>query len=437
MPEDVCVSLKIPPETDFACPVAGLANALAVRAGFDRRERYRFQLTVEEFCLYLAGFADGSQPLSIGLTGKRHQMRASFAFRAANLSLGALNITSRATSGTLEASAAEIGLLLAGKAADRFHLEHHTGDRFVLGAEVDRAYPEVATVRHPEGWRPPYVIRTQHDPAQLTQAAALAMSAYPHWQCPSCFRTSAKFPDMVADGAIACALACDAKGQTAGLLSWTPCSEQALFFSGPFVFTPPETAASVARLLVDGFLETVAREPYSIVFSFRATADLPQPSFETLGALQFLADGRLKHHPVVFRLLREDNGLAVWCAPQLEGFLRQTYDRLALSRDILLVEEPAARPQRASLLGATYDRGRNFAELTAFLDGEDMTANLAAHVAAFRRQGIGTILYHMDLSVPWEAALASDLIQAGFTPVAILPQGGRADKVIWQHEQLA
>ncbi|NDY55514.1 hypothetical protein G3N56_01980 [Desulfovibrio sulfodismutans] len=437
MPGDMCISLEIPPETDFACPVAGLANALAVRAGFDRRENYRFQLAVEEFCLYLAGFADGNQPLSIGLTGKRHQMRASFAFRAANLSLGALNITSRATSGTLEASSAEMGLLLVGKAADRFRLEHHTGDRFVLEAEVDRAYPEVATVRRPEGWCPPFAIRTQHDPAQLTQAAALAMSAYPRWQCPGCFRTPAKFPDMVADGAIACVLACDARGQTVGLLSWAPCSGQALLFSGPFVFTPPETSASVARLLVDGFLETVAREPYNIVFSFRATSDLPKASFETLGSLQSFVDGRLEHHPIVFRHLREDNGLAVWCPPQLERFLRQAYDRLALSRDILPVEKPTARPQRASLLGAAYDPGRNLAELTAFLDGEDMTANLAAHVAAFRRQGIGAILYHMDLSVPWEAALASDLIQAGFTPVAILPQGGRTDKVVWQHEQLA
>jgi hypothetical protein len=62
---------------------------------------------------------------------------------------------------------------------------------------------------------------------------------------------------------------------------------------------------------------------------------------------------------------------------------------------------------------------------------------LATHVAAFRRKGIGTILYTMDLAVPWEAALAGDLIQAGFAPVAVLPQGGQSDKVIWQYAQLA
>lgn len=437
MPEDMCVSLEIPPETAFACLVAGLANVLAERAGFGRRENYRFQLTVEEFCLCLAGLAEGSQPLTIDLAGKRHQLRAAFAFRAADLSLGALNITSRATSGPTDGPAEDMGPLLAGKAADRFHLVHQGGDRFLLEVEVDRSYPEATPVRLPEGLRPPYAIREGHDPAQLTQAATLAMSAYPPWQCPSCFRTPGKFPDMVADGQIACVLACDARGQTAGLLSWSPCSEQALYFSGPFVFTPPETADSVARILVDGFLSAVARASYSIVFSFRATADLPQASFERLGELQSNENGRVEHHPVVFRQLREDNGLAVWCSPQLENFLRQAYDTLALPRDILPVEEPAGRPRRESLLGANFDRVRNFAELVPFLDGEDLAANLAAHVAAFRRKGIGTVLYYMDLAVPWEAALAGDLIQAGFAPMAILPQGGRADKVIWQHEQLA
>ena len=437
MSEDVRMSLEIPAETAFACPVAGLANVLAERTGFGQRERYRFQLTVEEFCLCLAELAEGSQPLAVDFTGRRHQLQASFVFRASTLSLGALNITSRASAVATAASAAEVGLLLAGKAADRIRLKHQGSDRFLLEAEVDRAYPEASPVRIPEEWRPPFVIRSDSDAAQLTQAAALAISAYPPWQCPSAFRTPAKLPDMVADGRVACVLACDAKGQTAGLMTWSPCSERGLYFSGPFVFTPPDTTACVARLLVDGFLSAVARGPHSIVLSFRATSDLPEASFETLGALQSFVDGRLESHPVVFRHLREDNGLAVWCAPQLESFLRQTYDRLALPRDILPVDAPAGRPRRDSLLGATYDRVRNFAELVPFLDGEDMTANLAAHVAAFRRQGIGTILYYMDLAVPWEAALAGDLLQAGFAPMAVLPQGGQTDKVVWQHEQLA
>jgi len=437
MPADVAVSLEIPPETAFACPVAGLADVLAERAGFGQREKYRFQLTVEECCLCLAGLAEGQRPLAVGLTGRRHQLQAAFTFSAAQLSLGSLNLTSRATPGATGTSAEDMGLLLAGKAADRFHLNLLGKDRFCLEVEVDRAYPEAPPARLPGDWRPPFTIRANPSPAQLAQAATLAVAAYPLWQCPSCFRTPGKLPDMVADGRITCTLACDAKGDIAGLLSWRQYSGQALYFSGPFVFVPPAMVGDVARLLVDGFLAAVAREPYSIVLSFRSTAELPQASFETLGALQSLEDGRLGTRPVVFRQLREDNGAAVWCSPLLEDFLRRAYARLALPRDILPVEAPSGRPRRESLLGATYDRVRNFAELEPFLDGEDLAANLAAHVATFRRKGIGTILCIMDLAVPWQAALAGDLFQAGFAPVVVLPQGGQADKVIWQYEQLA
>jgi len=185
MSEDVRMSLEIPAETAFACPVAGLANVLAERTGFGQRERYRFQLTVEEFCLCLAELAEGKSAAGRRFYRKTPPIAGFVCLRASTLSLGALNITSRASAVATAASAAEVGLLLAGKAADRIRLKHQGSDRFLLEAEVDRAYPEASPVRIPEEWRPPFVIRSDSDAAQLTQAAALAISAYPPWQCPS------------------------------------------------------------------------------------------------------------------------------------------------------------------------------------------------------------------------------------------------------------
>jgi len=197
-------------------PWPALANVLAETRGFGQRERYRFQLTVEEFCLYLAGLAADNRPLTVGLTGKRHQLRASFAFQAANLSLGALNITSPRHDRNSRRLVEEMGLLLAGKAADRFHLKHKGADRFLLEAEVDRAYPEAAPVRLPEGLRPPYTIRLGSDSAQLTQAAALASRRLPSLAVPKQLPDARQIPDMVSDGQTTCVLAYDAKGQTAG-----------------------------------------------------------------------------------------------------------------------------------------------------------------------------------------------------------------------------
>ncbi|WP_235619941.1 hypothetical protein [Megalodesulfovibrio gigas] len=441
MPDNVRATLEIPPDPAFACPAANLAGALAARAGVGQRECMRFQLTVEEFCICLAGLTEGLEPLRLVLTGKRHQLRAAFSFVAAHLSLGALNITAGQQVMTLEENADALGLLLAGKAADRFRLRHLGGDCFELEAEVDKIYPPAVPVHAPNALRLPLRPCIAPDRARLTQAAALAAAAYPPWQCPQSFRTPEQFADMTADGDVACVLICDAGGQTAGLMTWRPCSARALYFSGPFLFVPPDAAPgmaeAVARQLLEDFLAAVARESYDIVLSFRPTAELPRSAFEPLGELQICAADNLIQQPVVFRHLREDNGLAVWCSPCMEDFLRQTYDLLALPRDILPVTEPCTRPRRASLLGASVDQVRSLGELEPFLDGDDLATNLAAHVTALQAKGIRTILYSMDLAVPWEAAQAGELRRAGFVPKVLLPQGGQADKVIWQHEQPA
>ncbi|KHK03521.1 hypothetical protein [Desulfovibrio sp. TomC] len=435
MPDDLCVSMEIPPDTAFACPAAGAAQTLAKRSGFGQRESFRFQLTVEEFCLCLIGLVQAKEPLRVAMTGKRYLLRSEFTFRAAELSLGGLNITAHALGRGDGEPSRDLGLLLAGNAADRFHLEHQGGERFRIVAEVDRRYPELTPIAAPEGICPPYRLELHADAARLCQAAALAASAYPPWQCPGSFHTPEQFADLVADGQVACVCALDAAGQTVGLLTWNPCSSQALYFSGPFVFTPAEMRPDVARLLLDGFLEAVARERYAIVLGFRATGDLLPGYFEPLGSLQACAATGCDRQPVVFRHLREDAGLAVWCSPRIENFLRETYERLAMPRDILPVEAPAGRPRRESLLGTAFDRCRDLAELRPFLDGQDMAANLAAHVAAIREKGIHRILYYMDLARSWEAALADDLLQSGFSPKVVLPHGGQGDMVVWQHDQ--
>jgi hypothetical protein len=435
MPNDLSLAMEIPPDTAFSCPVVHAAKTLAERMGAGQRESYRFQLTVEEFCLCLVGFAQADTPLRVVLTGKRYLLRVAFSFKASNLSLGGLNITASAAVRVQGEPPRDLGLLLAAKAADRFRLEHEGGDRFRIVAEVDRRYPEPASVHVPGNPGPPFRLARDPDAARLSQAVALAREAYPAWQCPTSFRAPERFADLVADGQAACVCALDARGRTAGLLSWTPCSEQALLFSGPFVFAPPETRGEAARLLVDSFLQSVARERYAIVLSFRATDALPPGYFEPLGFLQGGTEGCCGQQPVIFRHLQEDMGQAVWCSPRIEDFLRQAYDRLAMPRDLLPVEEPAGRPRRESLLGTTIDRCRDLAEMRPFLDGEDMAANLGAHVAAIRDKGIRRILYYMDLAHPWEAALAGDLFRSGFTPKVVLPHGGQGDMVVWQHDQ--
>lgn len=433
MPADCSLAIDIPSDIGFARVLTTAAEALARRGGFGRRESLRFQLTVEEFFCCLAEVADASQAIRVALTGKKHLLRAAFAFEATSLSLGALNAVAVMPACVEGEPPRDLGLLLAGKAADRFHIEHQGENRFRIEAEVDKAYPPASPVQAPTGLRPPFAARACDDSGQLAYAAALAAAAYPAWHCPGSFQTPGKFADMVEDGQVRCVVASDAAGQPAGLLSWTPCSDRGLYFSGPFVFAPGEAGVAVARTLVEAFLALVAREKYEIVLSLRATPDAPAGYFESLGELRLCRDAACLPQQVLFRHLREDTGLAVWRHPDLEAFLLEAYDRLAMFRNFLTAPSPTARPRRESLLGATLDRKRDLGELRTLLDGEDLVDNLRRHVEALRERGIGNIFYYMDLSKEWEAALAGDLAEAGFTPSVVLPHAGRGDMVVWQH----
>jgi hypothetical protein len=427
------VSMQTPPDIAFARVLTSAAEAMALRRGLARRENIRFQLTVEEFFCYLVQIADAASIIRTVMTGNRHQLRVAFSFAATTLSLGALNASAVTTVDVDGEPSRDMGLLLASKVSDRFHITHEGNTNFLLEAEVDKVYPPAPACQLPAAFRPPYKAVPCIDPGLLAHAAARAAAVYPAWYCPASFQTPGKFADKVEDGLETCVVASDAAGEVAGLLSWSPCGKRGLHFSGPFVFAPQPDAGRVAGLLTDRFLEAVARESRDIVFSQRATSDVPPGYFESLGSLVLIHEDGPCQQPVLYRHLREDAGTAVWCHPALEDFLRQAYDNLDMYRDIMPAEPPAAYDRKQSLFSTNLDHKKNLAELWPLLDGEDMAENLAGHVRAFTDKGIGNIFFYMDLSRAWEAALAGDLLRAGFTPRLVLPHGGHGDVAVFQY----
>ena len=79
------------------------------------------------------------------------------------------------------------------------------------------------------------------------------------------------------------------------------------------------------------------------------------------------------------------------------------------------------------------ERGKSLAVLKPLLDGANMAENLAGHVLALREKNIANILYYMDLSRSWEAAISPALLTAGFRPRLILPNAGRSDVAVFQY----
>jgi anti-sigma regulatory factor (Ser/Thr protein kinase) len=430
---DTILSMETPPDSGFARVLTTAAETIAKSRGLDKRENMRFQLAVEELFTYLAKVAHENSPIRTVLTGKAHQVCVSFRFQASGLCLGALNASCITTLDANGEASHDLGLILAGRVADRFRLTRDGGTSFMLHAEVDKAYPATNAAPSAIVLKPPYQVRPEYDPNQLMYAAALAAARYPAWHCPASFQTPGKFADMAKAGHFSCVLALDAASHPAGILCWTKSGEKGLSFSGPFVFVPPADAPHVARLLSDAFLATVARESVEIVFSERATPDAPEGYFETLGMVTRYGPDGQSEQPVLYRHLREDLGETVWADPSLEEFLRGVYDRLAMCRDILPAHSTGSFESKSSLFSTMMDTGKGLAVLRPLLDGEDVSANLAGHVRALTDKGFKNILLYMDLSHAWEAALAVPIMEAGFKPRLVLPFASRSDVAVFQY----
>jgi len=440
------LTLELPPDVAFLPAAAATAENAAQVFGLERGGALRLALAVEEFFAYLCRFAGREEPLRLTLSQGGTFVRVAFRFRAGDVSLRALNFAANVD---VDHDAAdlddEMGLLLASRTTDRCSLVSSGSGVYVLLAEVDREYPEAQPLASPRAVTAPVGFSRQDEapsPGQLQHAALLAAGRYPPRACPRCFFRPARFADMVAAGQYHALLLHDAANRPAGLLCWRNSGPRAVVFSGPYVFhdTPGDPLREeIARLLVERFLSRVARTETLCALSERPTDDVPPGWFERLGSITLRGADNSAPQPQValFRHLREDVGGAVWAHPDLAPFLQRQYDRLAFSRDILAAEPtPSGRLAPYSLLATELDRRRGLAVLKPLLDGQDMQANLAAHVQALTEQSGEAppdILLHLDLSEPWQAALYPALAACGFKPRLILPHAGVSDLLVCQH----
>lgn len=447
--------LELQPDVAFLPAAVAAAENAAQVYGLDQTGALKLALAVEEFFIYLCGFAGREEPLRLSFTHGGTFVRMAFRFRAGEVSLRALNFAASVDledEGAQDGSDAELGLLVASRTTDRCSLESSGAGVYVLLAEVDRQYPEAEPLRSEQILAPPVKAPSLEaappSEGQLRHAALLAAGHYPARACPASFFRPARFADMVASGQYHALLAQDAAGKPAGLLCWRASGPKSVVFSGPYVFdSNPDRglARETARLLTERFLAAVARTEAVCAFSERPTADIPEGWFESLGSLTLHGltpegdeGGEPETQAALFRHLREDVGGAVWAHPELAAFLSRQYDRLAFSRDILTTEErPIQRAPEHSLLATSFDRRRGLALLKPLLDGHDFETNLAAHVTALNEQALGgplpDILLHLDLSEPWQAALYPAIKGCGFAPRLILPHAGASDLLVCQH----
>jgi hypothetical protein len=190
----------------------------------------------------------------------------------------------------------------------------------------------------------------------------------------------------------------------------------------------------MAQGLMDSFLGRIARTDALCLLNRYGTPELPAGYFEPLGSIDaFLPDGTRRPWPFYYRQLKEDTGCPVWTHPDLEPFLKVQYDRLFLARSLKVSAYAGEERPPHSVFAARFVRPRNLVNLVPLWDGVDVSLNLAEHLRILKAEGLGNIFFEVDLAFAWQANLTSALVENGFQPRLIIPYGGRADLVIFQH----
>lgn len=437
LPGQQSVDLRLPARADFLPLVQNCVEKGATISGLSENRLMGLVLAAEEIFLHLCQVSRPGERISLRLSPAPTGVDLQFSVKSKALQLGGLNIV--ATDGVESLLAKEdfnqIGLLLAAGFTDHFSLHMPGEQECILQLRQEREYPDPgnqsAGERHQAA--EPFQLTTAPT-TQILQLACLQTTAYyPPYLYTNQFRHPGKFADLVLGKELACLLLQDAMGSTCGMICWETSSERAVRFFGPYVFCSNDQQ-EIARQLTDFFIGRVARTRANIVFTAQATDDLPMQQFEQLGTLDYCPpDEQCVSLQACYRHMREDHGMALWCHPALEEFLRREYTRLVLIRDIRLTGEMGAHQDDTSVFGLDMNRSSSLAIIRPLLDGRDMTENLALHISHLIKQNIHNIRCIIDLGHGWQAAMAGALLEQGFTPGFIQPLAGSGDCVVFQY----
>ena len=225
----------------------------------------------------------------------------------------------------------------------------------------------------------------------------------------------------------------DAEGRLGGGIFWHWESRKTVECFGPYLFGQ-EPGSPMAEALLEACIardcENRGRGGSSAPFP---TPDLPRQHFEVLGTLTLLTrKDEVSPLTAHFRQMQEDLGTVSWCHPELEPFLRSEYGRLALPREIHLVQDQGETKNPHSVLSADFDRSRSLVTLLPYPPRQRRSREPHRHLKLFEKEPLRNVLFVMDLGVKWQAEFTPALSRNGFTPKMVIPYGGEGDLVVFQ-----
>ncbi len=411
------IEIKVPFRKELISLVVGCVEQSAKAFGLKKEESLPLALAVEEVFSFLAVHAGAKETMSLICRFGGYYVEAIFRFAGRALPLRALNITATVSIED-EKSWADMGFLLAARSVDHLRISTDEEGNMALHFIKEKDYPGFDSAPDDAGFREGtnfQVVDSQ--PELLKQFAGRVVGSYGK-DCPSFFHFPGKLVDMVAGGEYGAAFLLDGKSRIGGGLLWKQGNKMVEAY-GPYLFLDQP---ALARNLIDGCLEKIARTNAVCLVIRQATPEIPSDYFESLGNRAF------------YRQLAEDNGTVAFVHPRLTSFLATFYQELYLPRQIQEVEYQGESISPYSVLAAHIDRPAHKVVLAPLWVGSDAARNLADHVRVLRAEGITDIFFELDTGVPKQAILCPALLTAGFKPVLILPWGGKGDIVLFAHK---
>ncbi|RPI76558.1 MAG: hypothetical protein EHM45_12590 [Desulfobacteraceae bacterium] len=427
------LSLRMSLRPDFLRLATSFTEESAKAFGLDPAAALKLTLACEEVFTYLCRTGRIDEMLTLEANDGGYYIGLKLLFNAYDFDPAAFNLTAALSLDDVGALD-EMGLLIAARSVDRFHLAGNPRQGLELTLIKEKTYPERTEA---ETFRTGPLRNARFrapDAEELKWFVRLVVAHYPKELYLPAFRFPGKILDMIHGGKYQAAVLTGDQGEVGGGLVWRWVGNKVVELFGPYLFQQP-AEPQWAQGLLDDCLGRIAKTDAIGLIARYFTPELPLHYFESLGSVDYFPPGAAAQPwPIYYRYLREDLGCRVWAHPKIENFLRAEYARLAFAREIVLTRpEGEQRPAR-SVFAAHFNRDHHQVTLRPIWDGRDAAENLDRHLKALRAEHLTNIFFEIDLARSWQADLTPALLQNRFRPRLILPYGGKADVVVFQHE---
>jgi hypothetical protein len=389
-------------------------------------------LASEELFLHLCRvIIPGQDDVRIRCFRKGHFVQADFSFPETGFNMQAFNLT--AAPRPLEvADLDDMRLILASRSVDRLKIRRK-GNHLRISLIKEKKYPMALELAElPSSFSGKNFAIRCPSADELKFLVPLTRAFYPDQCLPVFFQYPGMLVDMVQSGQYHALIAAGPAGEIIGGMLWHLKSDRTVEAVGPYVFGGSDSGR-IAGSLIEACISEAGKTSGVAMICHPPAVGPFSEYFEFLGDMdRYSAAGGMVRQPSWFRLMHEDMGCVAWTPAELEAYLRQTYGRLFLPREIRKLGNDGENQSAHSVLSTQIDRTRSQVDLDILWPGLDIEDNLIRHLELFGNEGIRNVVFEIDLGCAWKSAVIPCLLRNGFRPVLVLPYAGEGDILLFQ-----